>query len=519
MFATKTVCRPGAYIEAVPAGLLATLQFNHNGLLEKILLQTETGEEEAEKQLFTLLASFAPTSIGLTGATTWVNGVFYIPDIPHAAGHIPYCLYDEYKQMLMAGKPFTFYASNVKSNASSIKGPMIVRNWLQMSKFTVLPGIVVPQNFTEDTLKMLFNTSTVKFVYPYLSGYEIFENLEARYVPEDLYQTQIKSLSVKMDQFGEVKGHLTTATGKIIVPYADAVMFDAQCGSSILFVRGSSKILSARKYDDKHRERLTRSYECPICHKMYTVPLSGPTFCDDPDCASRMYPQICRMTATFKLPTLDPDDFLELIKDKQLLTLSDVLDLDVYKDLQFEASIAEVLAAVTPVEVCADTSVFDKIAHACSQNIKTLMYYLTNPDRMVMELKVASIPGQRFAEWLKLNSNILTIEALLSRVSLKTKDFVIPDAAPIFRGRKFILTGTFRRGNYSDIVNILSNYGAEVITDIDERPDCILVGAMLSNIDGNILRKGEIAGIPKFDEDEFFVTHQIDEDMARSNLL
>ena len=521
MFATKTVCRPGAYIEAVPAGLLAKLQYNQRGLLEKICIEQGEGTElrEVDKQLFTLLAEFVPNSVGLSGGTTWVSGVFYTPNIPHTSGKIPFCLYDEYEKMVRAGEQFTFYASTAKSNASSIKGPMIIRNWLEMSKFNTLPGIVVPQNFTEDTLKMLFNTTTTKFVYPYISGYVIFENLVDRYVEEDLYQTKIKSLSAKLTEYGEMKAHLTTDTGKIVVPYSDAVMFDAQCGSSILFVGGTSKILSARKYDTKKRDRLARTLECPVCHKMYAVPLSGPVLCDDPDCASRMFSQICRMTAMFKLPAMDGDKFLKLVKDKQILALSDVLDLPEYKELKFDASVAEVLAAATPVEICADTSVFEQIAHACSQNIKTLMYYLNNPSRMLMELNVHSVPGERFAKWLETNSNILTIEALLSRVHIKSKDFNIPCAAPIFRGRKFILTGGFKRGNYHDIVSILANYGAEVTTDIDEHPDCIVVGSLLSNIDGNILRKGDAAHIVRYDEDDFFESFGIDDDMARSNLL
>ncbi len=520
MFATKTVCRPGAYIELVPAGLLVTLQYNRNGLIEKITLKSESGQlEELNKQLFTDLAMLIPNTIALTGGTTWVEGVFYSDEIPFTAGTIPYCLYDDYKSMITSGKEFKFYGSNVESKATNLRGPMIIRNWLEMSGFKTLPGIVVPQNFTEDTLKMLTNTSTTKFQYPYISGYGIFENLEYRYAEENLVQMQVKSISRKLDEYGCLNADITTTTGKLHIPYSEAVLYDAQAGSCILTSGEGHTIISARKLDNKVRPHLPREVECPICHKKYSVPVSGVAQCDDVDCASRLYPQICRMTAVFKLPTMEPGTFLKLVADKKILALSDVLDLPEYKDLKFKATIGEVLSAATPTEVCVDASVFDKIAHASKQNIQTLMYYLNHTNRLIMELGIHSAQGERFAKWLDTGSNILTIKSLLDRVEISEKDFVIRDAAPIFRGRKFILTGAFKRGNYSDIVSILANYGAEVITDIDAKPDCIVVGGLMTNIDGNILRRGDAAHILRYDEDNFFESFGIDNDLARSNLL
>ena len=512
MMFSQTLCKPGSYIEVVPIGLLATLQYNKKGLLEKILVN----DSEVPNQEFKNLQKFVPNRIHVSGGTTWVRGVFYSDDISIAPGELPTCTYDDYRTR---ESNFEFYASNAKSLAVSFSGSLATRNWLSIAKFNLLPGIIVPVELKDETLQMMLASGNYKFKYPYIAGFEVFEGLTSKFVPADLCQCTVKSVTRVVDKFGYIMGKVKTDFESLTLNYSDVARYNIQTGTSILYRKdGSIKILAAAKTDSKKREPVSRKLTCPTCGKQILVPNFGPVQCDDASCLSRCYPQVTRMLTVLGLPNMTYERYQEVVSDKSIVEYYDVLLLPEYKDIRPEITLSQVLKAATPTEVCADDSFFDKLTNSCNQSVETLMYYLGNPRRLCTELDIVSIPGQRFIKWISDSSNVLTVQALLNYVEVvsRKKRF---DGAPIFRGRKFVITGKFKRGSYEEIAAILESYSGLVLPDMEhELPDCVIIGSMHDGINGRIIQKARLHNIAVAEEDVFFGQYEIDADLA-ANLL
>lgn len=521
MFA-KTVCKPGSYIEVVPVGVLATLQYNKNGLLEKIIpsINFDDGNEELKKEEFTEFAKAVPATIPLSGGTTWVSGVFYTENIPISSGNVPYCMYEDIIASVLAGEEIRFYACNVKSLAASFAGSLAIRNWLGIAKFMILPGIVVPVDFTEDTLNMLMVSGNYKFAYPYIAGYMVFDATSCQYIPTDLVQDIVKGVETFLSASGYVKAKVSfEGTDRLIenLNYSEIIRGDVQKGDCILYESDGSKVIAVRDSMSK-KSQLDKNFTCPVCGKKYKVPVTGVVQCNDPHCMSLQYEYCKKMLSTLNLPTIEFDQYRNYVKSNEIICVTDVLMLPQYKELHPKVTLSEAISASVPIDVCADASLFDKFSAACNQSVETVMYYAQNPQRIRVDLNLTdSILLRRFAEWLSDGYNVSTLQTILTSV-----DVIVPakkfDGAPIFRNSHFAITGKFKRGSHSTVASILESYSATIDQDVSERTSLVIIGSTLENIDGAMVKAAKERGIETVGEDDFFARYDIDKDMA-SNLL
>jgi hypothetical protein len=225
------------------------------------------------------------------------------------------------------------------------------------------------------------------------------------------------------------------------------------------------------------------------------------------------------MLDKLSLPGLTYDQYRELIDNKSIICLTDILSLDNYSELRPTVTIAEALSAIVPIEVVSDSLFFERFVNSCGNLIDSVMYYLKNPGRIVTELGLDSMQCAKFITWISDPYNLTSVTALFSSVELKARSKKF-EGSPIFRSNAFILTGSFKRGSYKEIASILESYEATVITDIagKRRPEAVIVGGTNEDISGLIIKSAKAADIPIIEEDDFFRMYGIDQDLA-ANLL
>ena len=531
MFA-KTFCKPGSYVEVAPIGLQAMLVYNANGLLHsvKVLQPTESSQDytqEIDSEVLRKIYSIVPTKINLKDGTTYVEGTFFTPKLPNkSTGNIAYCANDEYIDMMRRGEHFDFYAGNVVSLAASFKGPLTIRNWLSGNGFRSLPGIVVPVEMKQETLDMLFNSFSCPFDSNFLASFFVFEGIqEARLVLSNLYYAKVEEFQLIVDSDGYAKGIVRLDNSEILtLNLSDAARFNCDKAPhvKILYTRTEQGTVTITKsITDVLSDKMT-SYTCPTCHKQVTIPVTGPCQCTDSHCMSVLYPDACKLLNKLSLPLLSYEQYRDLVDNKEILCLTDIFTLEMYKDVKIEASIADVLSAITPTSIVADETLFERFANSCGNSIDSVMYYLKNPNRIATELSISNPMMIRFVKWISDPYNLTSVETLLSDVNVKARSKKF-EGAPIFRNNSFVVTGKFKRGNFKEIASILESYEATVLTEIDilgthKVPNALIVGSTHEDISGSLVKSARSRNIPIIEEDEFFLNYGIDDDIV-ANLL
>lgn len=523
MFA-KTFCKPGAFLTVVPVGLRTTLQYNSNGLLEKVFVgYEETARTNVSDVMLPILKSskLVPLTIPTKGGTTWVKGVFYTDKLFNTSGVLPMCIENDIlEDMKTNPSSYRFYAGNVYSLAASFQAVMTIRNWLSMAKFEVLPGFIIPSNLTNEAFNRMVFTNRYPFKLPIFSGYMIYEGNKFRYLPLNMSQVVVTRVSRFNDENGYIKANLSTGSrdDNMTVQYTDVIKFNIH--TNTLLVRNSKgKIMYSMTTDSKKRDKRSNKLTCSVCGKVFFAPESGPVTCDDEHCRSRLYPQVNHFLKTLNLPEMSSERFNALINSGDLICLTDVLLLDEYRELDIITTLDKLIQSVVPVEVCSDSTIFTMFANRCSNSVTTLKYYLDNPSRLVTDLNINSIFVRRLVKWLSDGYNITTLTTLIESSQVKLlSTFKKFDGAPIFRDKVILITGKFLHGELSDIVGILQSYEAKVVTQYEPGVHCLLVGGHMENIDGKVIHDAKSANIPIFGELEFFNQYGIDEDLE-TNLL
>lgn len=523
MFA-KTFCKPGAFMTVVPHGLLTTLHYNAKGTLETITFGYDednpvvlsTPFSDAVKQ-----SGVVPGAIKVYGGRTSVMGVIYTDDLFFNSGKLPDCDQEVLcsKFVECKGQGFKFYGGHVSSNAVSFNGIHSIRNWLDMFKFNQLPGYVVPAGVTPDAVKKMV-LSRYPFKYPLVAGFMFHEMGHFRYVDAGVNQAVIKSVSRFNDMYGNIKAKLHLVDSRALeVNYSEVIKWNLHTNTAVWYLDDSHELLGAQSTDDKKRDKRLSRITCEVCGKQFVSPLSGSVTCDDPHCPSHLYMQVQKFTKALNLPTIEYPVFEKAIKDKQVICLTDVLLLPMYQDCKVSVTLAKVLEAAVPTLVCPNATIFTLFANRCNNSWKTMKYYIDNPLKLVNELNIKSPFTARLMNWLSDGYNVTTLETLISspqiQVMASSKKF---DGAPIFRGKKIAITGKFVHGDMSEIISILESYSAKVVTQFDTDVNCVLVGHIKEDVDGQVIQSARASNVPVFEEKPFFAKYEIDEDL-RSNLL
>lgn len=521
MLYAKTVCKnPGSYVSVLPVGIIASLQYSQDGILEKIRLGVGTEGKELTSSKFNILQKFVQPTIPLKGGTTWVHGVFYSRDIPTTSGYLDE-LAESYLDKLTDASEFVFYAGAVTSLCASFGGITAVKNWLNIANFNVAPGVVVPFDLTETALDQMLKGQAFAFEYPYFAGFITYYNTKWEYVSSGLRQTIIKSVGKHMSEEGFILGDIKGEDNSFVLSWNVVVKQQLKAATSLLYYQNDEgmEILATRLTDNKNREAVPRKMTCPVCHKTYDIDmLSEITECDDPHCMSHAFPKISHMLQVLSLPTLPYDRFKKAVESKELLTETDVFDLPEYKEIKPDATLSQAIKAATPPAVCSDASFFDKFEVEVQSNIDTAMYYLQNPNKMITEFQLTALPHIRFAQWVEDPANLLVVRTLLTYVHQVPRKAAF-DGAPVLRGRTIVITGKFLHGDYDTIRSIIQSYSGTVEADLKSTNiDLVVVGDTMEEVSGEIIRDARTLGVLTISESQFFEDLSIDEDLAE-NLL
>lgn len=537
----ETFCKPSSCITVVPVGLPVVLKYNEKGLLqnthigwkENLDTDPETFSDIAElanlnvedQILFNnAVQKFVPYDIPVKGGTTWVYGILYSEVVPCDDGVLPNAVANSYVKWLLEGKPFKYYGGYVKSLASSFRGPLIVQNFLKTSKFNPLPQVIVPLRITDDTILAANRGVGVNFNPNFISGFFVFEELDCRYVSMNLRQVTLsKNVEFSIDPDGAWNSTITDSNEDSFSFSYSAFLHHRATKCATLLIQNLPEvnyILSTRVGTDAELMLSTgEEVKCPICGKVCIVGRNDAAFkCDDPHCMSHQYGTVSRMLKTFNLPELPYDDYMKSLRNSDVLCLTDIFELKQYKDLEIKTTLAKALYAVIDTPI--DYSIVERFANKCNNNTETVMYYMNNPLRVETDLDIVEPGVKTLIKWLEDPYNISTVATIFDIVTIEERDYKF-EGDPIFRGSKFVLTGRFKRGNTPEIESILRSYSAEVSTSIEQGedlPNAVILGGLNDGISGQLIQKAKIHNIPIVDEDEFFTSYEIDQDL-RSNLL
>lgn len=510
MFA-KTFCKPGRHICIVPAGLVATLQYDARGILQKVIRGFDETGDDISDQVLGACSSIpsVPPVISITGGTTWVKGVFHIDAVYEASGVLPMCIEQPLiEDMIRHPERCTFYAGDAKSLATHFNGFLGTQNWIKMHRFQVLPTLLVPANFNELTLQHALEGTP--FSYPLLSGFITYDGPESAYCRLNFRQNVVKSVSTTIDESG-YHSIRVTYQDKQVNHYHLSAKFKYNISKDCVLISEPDGTLvwsNRSPIADRH-------IKCATCGNSFECPTEGPVKCTDPDCLSISYPRFVQFATALHLPQLSYSQYQSYVKAKLLTCCSDILTLTEYSELSIETTLFNFLQAVIPSDICNNAAILQKVANVCRGDADTFKYYLNNPNRLLIECPATDVITGRLLSWLASPSNISTLHAFIDSPQVVIKKSLKKfEGAPIFRGTTIAITGKFRRGSLSEIESILRSYQADVTIGIQDKADCFVIGELDEENDGRSIMLARASNILTYHEDEFFGYYDIDRDLA-----
>lgn len=514
-------CRPGSYVEIVPLGLLCTLQYNANGILQKIFCgfdpvnHTDADEFDAQLTLTLKSQKIIPQRIPFTQGSTFVKGVFYTQKLFKSEGLLPDCVKgDILADINKNSEDYRFYAADLWNDSYNFVGGAIIATRLSTFGFEPLPGYQVFDDVQVLPIEDTMRQKKSPFVFPYISGIMIHENCkQARYVPAGLEQFTVLKVNEYIEDHGYLRGQLTLRQGTLDVPYSQMVKYNIQDKSTV--VANGDNVVAARKAPGLINAAVSRDRSCTICGHKMIVPHDGPSYCSDSNCPSRMYLAVKHFLQVLGLPEIKFADYMGKVRNKDITCLIDVLSLPEYKNTKIECTLSNLLFAACPIEICRSVDFFQKFTHYLG-SVEALDFYLENPDAVVTDLQLNKMYSRNYASWLKDPHNVIQIRALLNmpeQITIKSvsKKF---EGAPIFRDKTICLTGQFRHGTIEDVIAILQSYSARVVTAFDNTVNCVVLGHF-ENEDKAITDLATSYNVPIYGEDDFFKSYEIDLDIRK----
>ncbi len=521
----RNCLNPGDHLTVLPLGLNVTLQYNSNGILEKI----HSGYGDLKKSLsLDITQTFrnnatAPVSISILGGTTYVFGVLYTSGVYQTEGSLPESVENNLVSAYLDNpNRFNFFAATVDSNATQFKGASPIRNWLNMSKFHVLPGYIVPSDLTRERFIKMVNTDSFPFKFPLISGYIVHRNDKVSYVSTELRQYIVKCVSRYIDAYGNLKAKISFKSDceDIFVDYSQVVKYNIHT-NTLLVMDKYNNVIYAETTDSKKRDKRSTNVTCQICGNTFKIdPNSGEDIrCTDVHCMSNQLPNINHFLSYFKLPTISAEDYFGYFissKTQMFFRFSDIASYLKSQDITIETTPHDLLEAMVPVG-CTDKASISSFTNQCNNNIQNIIYYIQHPDRMASFIRLDGRYGKNLMEWLSDKENVIDICKIVNSDILSfvetNKKF---EGAPIFRGKKILITGNFLHGSTSDIIAILKSYSAEVYTEWVDGIQCVITGGTMEEMNGSAIRKARDIRIPIYDEVSFFNLYEIDKDLKEN---
>lgn len=524
------VIQSGDYITPIPLGLQIRLQYSQSGALQSVMLYHSNSYTDKVPTIVTTLISYnsCPSGIHLRGGTTWVDGVLYTNKlIDNFSGSVDTSAFEDVliAKFLNHPEEFKFYASNVESLATPFKGCAPIRNWLNMNGFNLLPGWAMNSTPNRNTLLTLLKGTSTKFMYPVFAGYTIFRRNQVLRVSTKLTQMKIKSLDQVTDDNGYIYCRISDKSISVNVPYSNVVKFGLHANVSIVLDAYNNIIYSD---SDSAIDSNCEIY-CSTCNKLIHVRADDVAVrCNDPNCLSNLYCDCIHLLKVFNLPEITPGAYWSHVRNKDIISIPDILDLDDYSMLDanpLSLTLVDLLSAIVPLAVTSDVSIFNRIANRCRNNVSTFDYYIHNPDSLAVEIGSPSKGFSRLIQWLSVPYNQSNISALLMNPRIKVVETnKLFEGPPVFQDKCIGITGTFLHGNHTQIKAILSSYGASVISSEDglepveyvSSLDYLVIGQQNELTNGQLVRQAKANNVVIVNESEFFNHYEIDADICQN---
>lgn len=520
---SNLTCKPGSYIEVVPLGLQCTLQYNANGILQKILIGFHTTDYansdvkvlDPDLTLRLMKAKKVPHRIPFSLGTTWVKAIFYTKKHFKTSGLLPECLYDDLIEDLVINmEDYTLYACDLCNDSFTFLGGPIIATRLNTFGFETLPGYQVYDMVSSIPLKSLMQQKKSPFEYPYVSGIFTYEaGKNATYLRADLYQATVKSMKEYLEEHGYLRASLKTDLKNIDAPYSDIAKYNV--GNKASVILDEDKILASWRPKSLINNKVSRTKECSICHHKMIVPPHGNTHCENEKCPSRLYSQISHFLKVLNLPSIEFDEYQTLIRDKSVGCLLDLFSLEKFEGVKVQCTLSNFLFAVVPFELCRGLDFFQQFTNYLG-SIEAFDFYLENPDAISSDLRLNKMYSKNFSTWLKDPEHLLIVRTLLDmkdviEIQPVKKHF---EGAPIFRGKTICLTGKFQHGTLEDVIGILQSYSAKVTTNFDNTVNCVVIGHYECE-DKDLIETAVSYHVPIYGEDDFFKAYEIDLDIEQ----
>lgn len=512
----KNVLKPGHYVEVLPEGIPIVLQYNSSGHLE-MAYYGFSGKTRVPSDVLTTLKQHEsiPSIVPIKNGTTWVKGVLYTGRTLKQS-----IVFDEncYSQMIedFINNPtsYNFFAALADSTALTLSNATAIRQWISISKFHCVPGFLINSAMTKELYyNMLKSIWTFKF--PMVMAYVIFDGSNK---PDIIYtglgQIVVEDIQYDVDENGFISVLINSNSIPIHLTVSSALS-SGLAQNDIICLDNSGDILHVSK-TDASKPSLPSLYCCPVCGKKTQFTTQSSIFrCSNTTCPTTLYTKVSHFLYALHIPVMSREEFDTCINDGSLTITGDVLSSTMYRDLEFNISLYQLLDGLIPIDVVRNRHVIEQFVNHCSNNILTLRHYISNPSDISSDFDIQDTLG------LNQLKSCLTIEFLNDVNAVLGSDNVHIvstdrkfEGDPIFRGRVLYLTGEFNHGSKEEIINILTSYACTVTSVFS--PDTvhgILVGDVKDNVDGIAIRSARKHNIPIMDECKFFEHYGINEDM------
>lgn len=503
--------KPGDNVSFVPIGIPMTLQYNVSGNVEKVYVGYNSDREDATDEFMTTLINNQTISahITLTKGTTWIQGILYTGSRFNVSGNLPEAALPALRELYKKSPTqFNFFAFNVECTSFPFPTYQYKVQYFHLWKFHVLPNWTVPINMSDDTYRQWLDDPTYMGFSKTVIYYVVSSDSRTELVKTNIVQNKIIATYNYLDDYGYYKVEVTLDNGnKLYFPYNKAAKQRVGIDSYVI------TDISGRIVDIRGTKVYDDIITCPYCGKRYTL-TEDDTICPDVHCASRLVTPIQRFIRVLGLPEMSAGDIRTLVDDNTLTCVTDIFTLDAYSQLKIDTNIAKILEAMIPIATISNPAVYKDFALACTNDIKTVMYYIDHPTDITVDLKIQNPYVERLIDWLSDNCNAIDLKTVIElpeiQLTASSKRF---NGAPIFRDKTIYITGEFIHGSTFDIVSILESYSAKVTTTFTYFTDCVLIGGTQTGINGKAIASAKNLGIPIMTEVDFFQRYDIDSDL------
>lgn len=504
--------RSGNTVRVIPYGILAKVTYNEKGVISGVYI-SESGSNSYNELSQSVIVSLQknetlPSRISPARKST-VYGVFYIPGIS-----VQDIVSSKYSLQHDTNK-FNFIAYNVVSSDSSY----VAYNQqvtLQMMGFKVCNSFIVSPEIS--SYHNFLKVPVVMSMYPFISGYAVVESDGyVEYVPETVMFHKVADVTRTTNQNGYIDA-LINMVDKYTVQssYTQVVRFNVQKNSYVAVDDGS--IVHCSDYSNLSK-KVDNDIRCTFCGKLVHVPDSGFVKCSNDNCTSNLYPVVQNMIHVLGLPSMTYDLYISYVRSGEFTCVSDLFVCEPYRDIRVDCTVSDVLKALCPIWCVHDRNFFDKFAQSAG-SLSAIFHYLENPEEISKDM--GSFVGYRsceaFKEWISIAENLLMVKTMydIDNVNVIT-DSIVLDVPKLFRNKNIYLEGEFNHGCYEEVSSILKSYGADIVSVVDTRCDCVIIGNFVRDVKNNATVNIAISyNIPVYNELQFFSEYGIDDDIKQA---